>query len=197
MEKEKLILACLAAASGSSYDPAQIQKLVFLYQERGLPQGETKPFRFKPYNFGPFDPSVYFTLDRLSEKGLVDIMGSPLSKQRSYRLSPAGVGSAEIAAQEVPSYDYLKQLSDWVKKQSFTSLIAAVYKAFPEMKVNSVFRTSLSSLAQDMRTMSMSVKDLTTQVTTQATMQNTIVIPGVIAIFVGVLIDLLCKAFNH
>ena len=57
--------------------------------------------------------------------------------------------------------------------------------------------TSLSSLAQEMRTMSMSVKELTTQVTAQAATQNTIIIPGVIAIFAGVLIDILSKLFSH
>jgi uncharacterized protein YwgA len=140
MEREKLILACLAAADGHSYDPAQIQKLVFLYQEKGLPPAEPKPFRFSPYNFGPFDPAVYHTLESLSERGMVEIIGQPYTKQRAYRLSVDGRIAAETASKNVPAWDYLRQLSDWVRKQSFTSLVASVYKAFPEMKVNSVFR---------------------------------------------------------
>jgi len=33
-EKKQLILACLAASDGHPYEPVQIQKLVFLFQEK-------------------------------------------------------------------------------------------------------------------------------------------------------------------
>jgi len=126
--------------SYAGYDPAQIQKLIFLFQERGLATGSPKPFTFKPHNFGPFDPSVYSVLERLSEDGMVEIVGQPYSKQRCYRLSESGTKSANAALASFPEAEYLKQLSEWVRKQSFRSLVAAVYKAFPAMKVNSVFR---------------------------------------------------------
>jgi hypothetical protein len=31
-------------------------------------------------------------------------------------------------------------VSDWVRAQSFNSLVKAIYDAYPEMKVNSIFR---------------------------------------------------------
>jgi deoxycytidine triphosphate deaminase len=60
--------------------------------------------------------------------------------------------------------------------------------------------TSLSSLAQEMRTMSMSVKDLTTQVTAQAATLNTYIYPFIIAIVVlafGIVFDVLYQTFKH
>ncbi len=35
ISQHDLILACLAAADGNTYDPAQIQKLVFLFSRKG------------------------------------------------------------------------------------------------------------------------------------------------------------------
>jgi uncharacterized protein YwgA len=140
MTKETLILACLAASDGNSYDPAQIQKLIFLYQEKGLPAADSKPFHFTPYNFGPFDSSVYSTLDALSERGLVEILGQSFSKNRAYRLSAEGEVSGQAALRNAPANQYLRDLSSWVRKLSFTALVSAVYKEFPHMKANSVFR---------------------------------------------------------
>jgi len=57
--------------------------------------------------------------------------------------------------------------------------------------------TSLSSLAQEMRSMSMSVKELTTQVTHQASIQNKFLFPIVSAIFIAVVADILIKMTKH
>lgn len=140
--KEQLVLACLAASEGKPYDPVQIQKLIFLFQEKA-PQALTeKFFNFQPKDYGPFDPSVYSTLEELSDRGVVEIHGKPFGKYRLYRLRDEAEEVAQSALDSLdPQYrDYLKRLSEWVKSLSFAKLIGSVYKEFPEMKVNSVFR---------------------------------------------------------
>ena len=36
--------------------------------------------------------------------------------------------------------DYIRQLLVWVRRLSFSSLVAAIYREFPDMKENSVFK---------------------------------------------------------
>ncbi len=82
-------------------------------------------------------------LDGLEIRGLVEIQNKQYSRYRSYRsyrLTSEGADEANTALAKIPNSGYLRTLSDWVRKQSFTSLIAAVYREFPAMKKNSVFR---------------------------------------------------------
>jgi hypothetical protein len=51
--------------------------------------------------------------------------------------------------------------------------------------------TSLSSVSQDLRTMSKSVDTLSKEMTTFAMIQNRFIIPGILAIFVGVVIAII------
>jgi hypothetical protein len=139
MTQKELLLACLAAAQGGSYEPVQIQKLVFLFQEKAPSAFRKKPFKFVPYNYGPFDQSIYAELDQMSGEGLVRIYyGAP----RSYDLTDAGkkIAGESLIKLDARFQDYLIRLSKWVRSISFSALVGAIYKEFPEMKVNSVFR---------------------------------------------------------
>ncbi|MGH7950433.1 MAG: dCTP deaminase [Limisphaerales bacterium] len=51
--------------------------------------------------------------------------------------------------------------------------------------------TSLSSVSQDLRTMSKSVSELTNQVSAFAAIQNKFIIPGILAIIVGVVVAII------
>ncbi|MEN6518614.1 MAG: MarR family winged helix-turn-helix transcriptional regulator [Methanospirillum sp.] len=139
LDGRDLVLACLAAAGESSYEPVQIQKTLFLFQNRGLGQ---EIFQFVPYDYGPFDPTVYRTLEDLATDGLVEIRDSPFDRYRTYRLSPEGRVAGQATLEKLPEAkrDFLVRLSQWVRKRSFSELVGAIYKAYPEMKVNSVFR---------------------------------------------------------
>lgn len=58
MQRQDAVLAVLAAADGSSYSPAQLQKALFLI-DRNLPDlidGPAK-FEFRPYDYA-FDRQV-------------------------------------------------------------------------------------------------------------------------------------------
>ena len=143
VEKKDLLLACLAAAKGKSYEPVHIQKLIFLFQEKAPSLFDDKPFLFKAYDYGPFDSTIYHVLDELSVEGLVMSNKNYLGRYRTYQLSEIAHSQGEACLNKItePFKTYLTELSEWVRSQSFASLVGAVYNEFPDMKKNSIFRT--------------------------------------------------------
>lgn len=63
--------------------------------------------------------------------------------------------------------------------------------------LRSLETTSLSELAQNLRTMTKSVDTLSREMTTFATIQNRFIIPGILAIFVGVVIAIIVTLVKH
>lgn len=139
MEQKDLLLACLAVAGKESYQPVQIQKLVFLLQDRGIKE---KVFNFTPFDYGPFDPQIYEKLEELASEGYVEIVGEPFAKYRQYRLKPEGQEKARDAFDKLTpqNQEYIGRLHTWVKGLSFAQLVGAIYADYPEMRKNSVFR---------------------------------------------------------
>jgi hypothetical protein len=139
MEKRDVVLACMEAARNESYQPVQIQKLIFLFERKTL---KRKVFNFVPFDFGPFDPEVYKILEELSLEGIVEIIGQPFTKDRFYKLKPEGQEIAKSAFNKLEpnNREYLLILSDWVRQMPFAQLVGAIYSEFPEMQKNSVFR---------------------------------------------------------
>ncbi len=139
MEKKDILLACLSVAGKESYQPVQIQKIVFLLQDRGLKE---RVFNFTPFDYGPFDPQIYKSLEELSDEGLVEIIGEPFAKYRRYRLKPEGAEKAKTALNKLSpqNQEYVGRLYNWVKGLSFAQLVGAIYADYPDMRINSVFR---------------------------------------------------------
>ena len=142
MEKDEMVLAAMAFEKGSSFTPVQIQKLMFLIDEELAEDLGGKLFRFKPYNYGPFDRELYFRLDALVESGdveLVPVLGQRWSKFRATDQGHTeGIRSLEQLEPWVRKA--IKVYSDWVRSLSFTQLLSAIYKKYPDMKANSVFQ---------------------------------------------------------
>lgn len=141
-DRNDVVLAVLAASSGEPYSPVQLQKSLFLV-DRTLGQRIGGPyFDFQPYDYGPFDASVYDTTSDLSSEGLVEIRRDPDTPVRKYLVTPVGLESGnKILAELDPDIcQYLTKLSKWVRAQTFSSLVSSIYRKYPEMKENSVFR---------------------------------------------------------
>jgi len=143
MNRRDLLLAVLACAEGRSFTPAQIQKAIFLLSRQmpGLVQ-EGPVFAFRPYDFGPFDACVYQEADILAQEGQAVVAASGNGNWRTYAASGEGVARGkqllnQLAAQQ---RDFVVKVSDWVRAQSFNSLVKSIYEAYPDMKVNSIFR---------------------------------------------------------
>jgi uncharacterized phage-associated protein len=140
MNRRELILVAFAPALGEPHSPLQIQKLLFLI-DRQIPHLVGGPhFQFVPYNYGPFDRTIYGDLAQLAADGLVEIIQN--QTWRSYRLSVAGQRQAEALLAGLPANvsDFIKRVSAFVRQLSFAELVTAIYKAYPEMKQNSVFQ---------------------------------------------------------
>src|SRR5262249_3878533 len=124
------------------HSPVQIQKTLFLIDTE-IPKLVGGPyFDFQPYDYGPFDKDVYDALEELTRGQLVEVDTAAGLRWRRYRLTDAGQEKGMKALQSMarPARQYITDVSKFVRSLSFDQLVSAIYKAYPEMKVNSVFR---------------------------------------------------------
>lgn len=142
MDRESLVLAALSPAHGSPHTPVQVQKLLFLI-DKNVPKQVGGPyFNFQPYDYGPFDQAVYGALQSLASKGLVVINEETGKRWKEYLLTPEGqrIGEEFFKQLDNGAALYISKLSEFVRSLNFAQLVSAIYKAYPEMKVNSVFK---------------------------------------------------------
>jgi len=142
MSRDKFILAVLAASPDSQYTPVQLQKIFFLLDRNLDKQVKYSPkFNFIPYHYGPFDKGVYEELDGLEISELVEVKYSGFNNLKNYHLTKEGqiLGHNELEKIDTKYVDYIKRISDFVRKLSFEQLIQAIYKEYPDMKANSIF----------------------------------------------------------
>ncbi len=139
MNKKEILL--LGLKGGYRFSPVQVQKLFFLIDKNIAPQIGGPFFNFSPYDYGPFDKAVYNELSLLKEDGLVEVSGNTNPSQRYYYLSKAGEEKAGdiLKRQQSQVVDYITALSIFVRSLSFKELVSAIYKAYPDMKINSIF----------------------------------------------------------
>jgi uncharacterized protein len=97
-------------------------------------------FDFQPYDFGPFDRDVYDTLETLAAQGLVY---QRRARYQLWTLSPEGYrrGAELLRAYPSAAATYIQQVAAWVRSLPFNRLVAAIYRAYPEMKAKSIFRS--------------------------------------------------------
>lgn len=142
MERIDWNLLVLGAAGGQRFSPVQLQKSLFiLSRELSSETLGAGFYQFEPYNYGPFDATAYADSRSLAEQGLAIV--APCSQgYMEYSATPAGIAATRALERELTpqTIAYVQQVVDWVRGQSFSSLVRAVYEAYPEMRVNSVFR---------------------------------------------------------
>ncbi len=140
MDRRELILAVFSTANREPFSPVQAQKAFFLIDENIADKlAGNKFFNFQPYHYGPFDKSVYEELEYLSRENLIEIDESYGSK--NYRLTSKGqeIGTEILSKLEDRERGYIERVVQFVRSLSFTQLVAAIYKAYPDMRKNSVF----------------------------------------------------------
>jgi hypothetical protein len=141
-QRQTIMLAALAAESGSVFAPVQVQKLFFLLDQNIAADLGGRQFSFEPYDYGPYDRAVYSELEALARRGLVSIEATAEAGRRKFSLTAPGYQAGQQALKQLSSraQDYLPRVSSWVRSLSFAELVGAIYKQYPDMKVNSVFR---------------------------------------------------------
>jgi len=142
MNRQQLVLTLLTCSGGAPLTPVQLQKAAFLVTKEA-PQALNDPrFNFEPYDYGPFDSDVYAEAQALANSGMVTVSPSPYGRWNTYAATQAGMdqGNEILGQLSEANRKYICEVANWVRGQSFSSLVKAIYKAYPETKVNSVFR---------------------------------------------------------
>lgn len=141
MDREFFILAILSTADKQSFTPVQIQKLFFLMQKK-FPEIIHNEFNFIPYAYGPFDKAIYEEMDKLKNNGYVEIQNPSNVTWSLYCLTEKGLEQGKMYFYTLSEsvQEYALKYSNFVRSLSFSELVSAVYKEYPDMKVNSVFK---------------------------------------------------------
>lgn len=136
------MLAVLSCGGTASFKPVQVQKLFFLLDKQIANAVNGPHFSFEPYDYGPYDSQVYRYLEELAREGKIEIsLNGNYWAKRSYRLTDLGQkeGKKYLSTYAVHK-SFIKEVVNFVLKLSFTELVSAIYKAYPEMKKNSIFQ---------------------------------------------------------
>ena len=143
MNRQDWTLLAVSASKGEGLSPVQLQKTLFLLGKH-LSAAELGPsyYEFEPYNYGPFDVSIYQDAEALSGKGLIAITRAAERSWPMYQPTGLGTSTASKLRAEVSPHaiQYLDQVISWVQRLSFRDLVRAIYAEYPEYRANSVFR---------------------------------------------------------
>ena len=140
MDRRGILLAALASGSREEFSPVQLQKMMFLI-DRNIGKALDGPFfNFEPYDYGPFDVGVYNEFSTIALQQLGEVSG--YGSYRRYRLNDEGRSRAqEVLNTITPEYrQYIEKIAHFVQSLSFGALVSTIYKHYPEMKANSVFK---------------------------------------------------------
>lgn len=124
--------------------PVQLQKILFLLDRKlsTHQKGMDGLYSFAPYDYGPFDSSVYSDAERLAALGLLSIERPVGQTFKQYQITEAGREKVkEVQGHVDPKVlDFARTLVKWCQGLSFNQLVSAIYRDYPEMKANSVFK---------------------------------------------------------
>lgn len=134
----------VVATAKAPVQPVQLQKSIFLLS-RNLTSAQLQCadfYKFEPYDYGPFCSEVYSDAKRLEVEGLLLIRVPASPRFNHYEATEQGV----LRARELKAHldgetaAYLDTAVQFTQALSFTQLVTSIYKAYPDMKINSVFR---------------------------------------------------------
>ena len=140
MKRSDFVLSAMFTPDNANFTPVQVQKFFFLIDMNVAELIGGQKFHFTPYNYGPFNREVYDELEFLRFTDLIECHNK--GNLRYYQLTESGKKRAELMLPEVSpeALDYIKKASDFVRSLDFSQLVSAIYKAYPDMRANSVFQ---------------------------------------------------------
>jgi hypothetical protein len=141
--KKDWALMTLSLAGGRPLTPVQLQKSLFLLGENVRPALPEDFYVFAPYNYGPFCQDIYQDVELLASEGLVTITRDPQYGYALYAATPQGVTQGQTQWQKLEEryQQYAKSVVDWVLPLSFSQLVSAIYKKYPNYQEKSIFRS--------------------------------------------------------
>ena len=86
---------------------------------------------------------MYSVLEELDADELITIR-SDGGWKRSYALTPEGQQQGEklLGMLTEQAQEYVRCASDFVRSLDFSQLVSAIYKAYPDMRENSIIRST-------------------------------------------------------
>ena len=141
LQKDQVLLVVLSFARGEALTPVQVQKALFLADDKVTTAFQTR-YDFQPYDYGPFDRHVYADAQALSRQGLVTISRDPNGGWDTYAATDAGIRRGRELRDRLDENQrtVLSRIVGLVRRLSFSELVSAIYKAYPHMRERSVFR---------------------------------------------------------
>lgn len=139
-DRQDIMLLIADGANGPfPLDPIRLMKGCFIVDQIG-PAEWKGLFAFEPYDYGPFDSSVYRARDDLVGKDL--LLRHPAGRYSQYEISEAGRKRAAMLASSIdkPTADWLRSIGRWVTSKSFTELLREIYARFPDYATKSIAR---------------------------------------------------------
>ena len=143
MKRQEILLAALASVPNRAFRPVHLQKTLFLLDRRAPKLfSATSRYDFQPYDYGPFDSAVYADAEQLANEGLVEIDKDPVRGHKLYSATESGASRGAKLLKQLTrdQASAIITTAKLVTKLSFRDLVAAIYKAYPDMKTNSVFK---------------------------------------------------------
>jgi len=133
---DDLLLAISLGANGPyDLDPIRVMKGAFLISQRGRPAWR-ELFNFQPYDYGPFDQSVYRARDQLVAAGYWE--PHPRGRYDAYALTDEGRRRAGELELDAAGVDWLKRIGSYVTSRSFAQLLREIYQAYPNYAARSI-----------------------------------------------------------
>ena len=132
--RQRILIAIIAAAGEAGLDRAQLQKSAFLIGEE-FEDKLKNYYQFTPYMYGPFAQEIYSDVERLSDGPFLETF---LRDGRHwYRVA----GENEMWQSSLPHEleSAIKRIVGWISgMSSFYELVRAIYYLYPEQRENSV-----------------------------------------------------------
>jgi uncharacterized protein len=133
-----LLLVAEGATGRFPLDPIRLMKGAFLAWQQG-PSEWANLFDFEPYDYGPFDLSVYRSRDDLIRRGFLG--AARQGRYDRYWVTAAGAQRTAQLKQTQPNevVDFLHRVGAFVTSRSFADLLREIYATFPKFAERSVF----------------------------------------------------------
>lgn len=139
MTRQDWLLLVLAAAGRKPLSPLQLQKSLFLVGYDLAKLVGSDFYNFRPFDYGPFDATVYRDAEEQAAQGLVTIRSHPKTK-RVFSLTMKGMARARALEPGLPTEAarHCRYIVQWTQSQTFQELTQAIYEQFPAFAERSV-----------------------------------------------------------
>ena len=135
--RSDILLIILAAANGKALSRAHLQKVAFLVSEEFNGRLPVDFYTFGKHKFGPFCTDIYNDTDMLLYRGCVRAQPSIEGGSQEYAIAERICLDSFQLDEDIRRF--IKDTVAWVAGMSFSELVRAVYRLYPEFLERSEF----------------------------------------------------------